>query len=224
MKNILKVVTFSGMAMFAFNSQAETTDCRENFAYTELWRSGTITTGYCNDLVNIGGIMLSSTLDTGLGSDHIRVERLFRSVVKAGDGNNDIFVATTVYDSEIVSGRGQDSVTIGGDATRLTLDTGDNDDNIVVNGDVYEGNLQTGYGNDVLEVGGIDFVRGYIDMGNGYDTLVLRSPRLDYIIEYTDGHYILGNVYQTHAYNVEAVVFGDGIILVDGVEIEPIAP
>jgi len=117
------------MTAFELSNHAQAADttqkhCKENFAYTELWRVDTITTGRCKDLVNIGGIILESTLCTGHGSDHIRAEKLLRSAVLAGNGSNDIFIATIAYNSKTVtvSGAGKDKITIGGDTTRLTLD------------------------------------------------------------------------------------------------------
>jgi len=198
--------------------------CRTNISYIELFRVGDVTSGNCSDVVNVTGIILESTLYTGLGSDHINIGRLLRSSVLTGNGNNSIALSTTAYDSDIVSGSGFDVVFIGGDITRLNLDTGDSADNIIINGDVYEGKLLTGSGNDNLNISSIDFVRGYIDMGEGQDTLVLSGAYQDYIIEYNDGFYTLNDYNQTYIHNVESIVFSDGILLVDGIELQPISP
>jgi len=77
------------------------------------------------------------------------------------------------------------------------LTTGKGADDVVVNGDVYEGSLQTGPGNNVLEIGGIDFVRGHVDMEDDYDVFVLRDPRSNYTIKCNNDHYIIDDFNQS---------------------------
>jgi hypothetical protein len=193
-------------------------ECFNSFEFANLWRVGTITTGDCNDTVIVHGENLESTLDTGLGSDDISIgDFILRGELLAGEGNNIINVASYVYDTTITSGAGNDIINIGSYETRLSLNSGAGDDEISINGQLYEGSQITGEGNDVLEVRTTSFVRAHIDMGPGNDILALSGDMSDYnITEINGNNYVFGEYNNTlHVYNVEAIVFGDGIIIGD---------
>ncbi|MFK5948322.1 MAG: hypothetical protein QM500_06095 [Methylococcales bacterium] len=186
------------------------------FTYSQLWGSGTTFTSDEDDTVIVNGIILESTLDTMDGSDDISVgDKLLRGKILSGDGDNIINIAKEAYDSTITSGSGKDQVIIGTGATRVTLNTGSNDDHIIIKGQLYEGSTKSGSGDDILEIGSTSLIRGNIDMGSGDDILVLTGNRSSYTINESNGVFIIGQYHQTRAYNVEAIVFGDGYIMGD---------
>jgi len=199
--------------------------CTTNVNYSRVWRvDDTIRTGRCDDVINVGGIVLESVLHTGRGSDRIRVNELLRSTVMAGMGADTISVETTAYDTDIVTGNGFDTVIIGGDVTRLNLNTGARADRVYIGGRQYEGNLLTGAGNDTLEIIGVNFVRGVIDMGAGQDVLMLGGASSEYQVAYEDGSYKINDVHTTTVFNVETIIFADGTVMQEGVLIQPSEP
>lgn len=186
------------------------------FNYDQIWRAGTVTTSNNDDIVQVKGIILESTLDTMAGSDKIVIgDKLLRGNIYAGNGNN-VLTVKHAHDSTIVSGSGNDTVTLGS-ATRLGLYTGEGEDTVVVNGQLYEGALSLEGGNDYLSINTTNFVRAYVDMGTGGDVVKFSGDFSQYLLKSQDpisGRYRFGDYNNTLAIdNVEAVVFGDGTVL-----------
>jgi len=102
-------------------------------------------------------------------------------------------------------------------ATRLNLDTRTGDDDVSIGGQIYEGQLRTGAGNDLFDVSTTSFVRAFVDMGDGVDVLRFGGERSEYTLTSTSGdNYVFGSgSNRLDVLDVQAIVFGDGVILGD---------
>lgn len=194
------------------------------FDFNDIWRAGTVTTTEYNDLVNVSGIILESTLVTLGGDDTITIgEKMLRSRLYAGEGNNTITMPHA-HDSTITSGAGKDVIYLNSQ-TRLDLHTGSNGDKVTINGQLYEGRINLEDGNDVMYINSRNFVRAFVDMGQGIDVLIFSRPFSDFnlVDENDEMHtYKFGTYNSTlRVNNVEAIIFSDGTILGSEAVAEP---
>ncbi|MBO6292629.1 MAG: hypothetical protein J6N51_10310, partial [Selenomonas sp.] len=167
----------------------------------DLDPSNVTLTGGGNDVVNIDGALLDSTISTGAGRDSIGANSSKGSVINAGAGDDSVVIREDADRTFVDLGDGRDSLTINGEVKNSTLVGGAGDDSIVITGGSSTANISLGAGNDSVQIAalakdtsiyggaGADVVvlgnggqYSYVDLGDGADSIQLAGAYKEFSI------------------------------------------
>ncbi|MDX1296425.1 MAG: hypothetical protein R3302_09155, partial [Sulfurimonadaceae bacterium] len=103
-----------------------------------------------------------------------------RATADMGAGDDTVIIDDDIDKGELYTGSGDDTVSIGDDVDRGSIvDTGAGDDTVTIADDIKSGaEVNTGAGDDTVTVG--DDIKGTLDFGEGFDTLVISEPEVDF--------------------------------------------
>lgn len=156
--------------------------------------NSSVITGEGDDTVRTTG-MLNSTIDTGNGDDSVQIAGgMIMGTIRTGDGDDTVdsdLEGSTGYGSftntTVDTGDGNDTIRSRSISAGSTIDMGDGNDSLTVAGILYQSTVKSGAGNDYIQVDG---EMGYssINTGKGDDTVHVWNVYHDSTIDTGDGN------------------------------------